>query len=40
MYLAMNRFTVPLENAAEFEELWLGRESHLHEMGGAYPSTC
>ncbi|HEY9038873.1 MAG TPA: antibiotic biosynthesis monooxygenase [Roseovarius sp.] len=34
MYLAMNRFTVPLENAAEFEELWLSRESHLHEMEG------
>lgn len=34
MYLAMNRFTVPLENAAEFEELWLSRESRLHEMAG------
>lgn len=34
MYLAMNRFTVPLENAAEFEELWLGRESKLHENPG------
>ncbi|MEN9062287.1 MULTISPECIES: antibiotic biosynthesis monooxygenase family protein [Ponticoccus] len=34
MYLAMNRFTVPLENAAEFEELWLSRESRLHELDG------
>lgn len=34
MYLAMNRFTVPIENAAEFEELWLSRESRLHEMAG------
>ena len=34
MYLAMNRFTVPLENAAEFEALWLGRDSHLKDMAG------
>ena len=34
MYLAMNRFTVPLENAAEFEELWLTRESKLQDMDG------
>ena len=34
MYLAMNRFTVPLENAAEFEELWLTRESRLKDMDG------
>lgn len=34
MYLAMNRFTVPLENAAEFEDLWLSRDSHLKEMEG------
>ncbi|MEI4262157.1 antibiotic biosynthesis monooxygenase family protein [Roseovarius sp. D0-M9] len=34
MYLAMNRFTVPLENAAEFEELWLTRESRLQDMEG------
>ena len=34
MYLAMNRFTVPLENAAEFEELWLSRDSKLHENPG------
>ncbi|WP_375688414.1 antibiotic biosynthesis monooxygenase family protein [Pseudooceanicola sp. LIPI14-2-Ac024] len=34
MYLAMNRFTVPLENAAEFEDLWLSRESKLNEMEG------
>lgn len=34
MYLAMNRFTVPLENAVEFEELWLSRESRLRELDG------
>ncbi len=34
MFLAMNRFTVPLENADAFEDLWLNRESHLHEMAG------
>jgi heme-degrading monooxygenase HmoA len=34
MYLAMNRFTVPMENAAEFEDLWLSRESRLHDMAG------
>lgn len=34
MYLAMNRFTVPLENTADFEDLWLSRESHLQDMAG------
>lgn len=34
MYLAMNRFTVPLENATAFEALWLSRESRLQEMAG------
>jgi heme-degrading monooxygenase HmoA len=34
MYLAMNRFTVPLENAAAFEDLWLSRDSRLQEMDG------
>ncbi|SEF98882.1 Heme-degrading monooxygenase HmoA [Thalassococcus halodurans] len=34
MYLAMNRFTVPLENAADFEDLWLSRESRLNELDG------
>lgn len=34
MYLAMNRFTVPLENADAFEQRWLNRESHLQEMAG------
>jgi heme-degrading monooxygenase HmoA len=34
MYLAMNRFTVRTENAAAFEALWLGRESHLHKLDG------
>ncbi|MEM7520000.1 MAG: antibiotic biosynthesis monooxygenase [Pseudomonadota bacterium] len=34
MYIAMNRFTVPSENADAFEALWLGRDSHLKEMEG------
>lgn len=34
MYLAMNRFTVTTANAAAFEALWLGRDSHLKEMDG------
>ena len=34
MFIAMNRFTVPLENAAEFEQVWLGRDSHLRGMEG------
>ncbi|MFN3208340.1 MAG: antibiotic biosynthesis monooxygenase family protein [Roseovarius sp.] len=34
MYLAMNRFTVLLENAADFEDLWLSRESRLQDMDG------
>ncbi|WP_240768771.1 antibiotic biosynthesis monooxygenase family protein [Paracoccus liaowanqingii] len=34
MFLAMNRFTVTVENAADIEALWLGRDSRLHEMDG------
>lgn len=34
MYIAMNRFTVPLENAADFEDMWLSRESRLEDMEG------
>lgn len=34
MFIAMNRFTVPLENADAFEAHWLGRESRLHELPG------
>ena len=34
MYIAMNRFTVKLENAADFENLWLNRKSHLDQMEG------
>ena len=34
MYIAMNRFTVKLENAADFENIWLNRESHLDQMEG------
>ncbi|ABG33630.1 antibiotic biosynthesis monooxygenase [Roseobacter denitrificans] len=34
MYIAMNRFTVTKTNAAAFEALWLGRDSHLKSMEG------
>jgi heme-degrading monooxygenase HmoA len=34
MFLAMNRFTVRVENAAAFEQLWLSRDSRLHELEG------
>ncbi|MDJ1016747.1 MAG: antibiotic biosynthesis monooxygenase [Paracoccaceae bacterium] len=34
MYIAMNRFTVPKENAEAFEALWLGRDSHLKGLPG------
>jgi len=34
MYLAMNRFTVPAENADDFEQVWLTRESRLNELEG------
>ena len=34
MYIAMNRFTVRTENAQAFEDLWLGRDSHLKELEG------
>ena len=34
MYIAMNRFTVTAQNAAEFEALWLGRDSYLKDAEG------
>lgn len=34
MFIAMNRFTVPAENAAAFEQLWLNRDSRLKELPG------
>ncbi|MFT6676081.1 MAG: heme-degrading monooxygenase HmoA [Sulfitobacter sp.] len=34
MYIAMNRFSVPQENADAFEAQWLNRESHLNQMQG------
>ena len=34
MYLAMNRFSVLRDNAADFEDLWLGRESRLKDTEG------
>ena len=34
MYIAMNRFTVLVENAEAFEELWLNRDSFLKDVTG------
>lgn len=34
MFVAANRFKVIPAHAAEFEQAWLTRESHLHEMEG------
>ena len=34
MYIAMNRFTVTAQNAAEFEARWLGRDSYLKDADG------
>ena len=34
MYFAMNRFSVKLENATDFEAVWLGRDSHLKGLPG------
>ena len=34
LFVAMNHFTVNPERAAEFEEHWRQRESHLHEVPG------
>lgn len=34
MYIAMNRFRVRKDCTADFEMVWLNRESYLHEMPG------
>ncbi len=34
MFIAMNQFTVNLDRAAEFEEVWRSRESHLDTLPG------
>lgn len=34
MFIAMNRFTVPVANAEAFEALWLGRDSKLYQLPG------
>ncbi|HYG87744.1 MAG TPA: antibiotic biosynthesis monooxygenase [Azospirillum sp.] len=34
MYIAMNRFKVRLDAEQDFEEVWLNREVHLHEVPG------
>ena len=34
MFIAMNRFRVIKENIEDFEQLWIARETFLHEMAG------
>ncbi|MDF2810426.1 MAG: antibiotic biosynthesis monooxygenase [Microvirga sp.] len=34
MFIAMNRFKVLKDAREEFEQRWLSRESHLHELNG------
>ena len=34
MFIAMNRFRVPVGNAEAFEDLWLNRDSHLKGLPG------
>ena len=34
MYIAMNRFKVLKDSTADFENVWLTRESYLHELPG------
>jgi heme-degrading monooxygenase HmoA len=34
MYIAMNRFKVVKDATEDFEQVWLGRDSHLGEMPG------
>lgn len=34
MFIAMNRFKVLKDAGTEFEQRWLTRESHLHELDG------
>ena len=34
MFIAMNRFKVGKDAAREFEQIWLERESRLHELHG------
>ena len=34
MYIAMNRFKVLKDCTHDFEQVWLTRESHLHELPG------
>jgi heme-degrading monooxygenase HmoA len=34
MFIAMNRFKVLKDAADDFEAIWRGRDSHLHEMDG------
>ncbi|GJE17811.1 antibiotic biosynthesis monooxygenase family protein [Methylobacterium marchantiae] len=34
MFIAMNRFKVVKDATAEFEQVWLGRDSQLGEMDG------
>ncbi len=34
MYIAMNRFKIPLGSEAAFEQVWASRDSHLKQVPG------
>jgi len=34
MYIAMNRFKVTKDTGETFEQLWMSRDSYLHELPG------
>ncbi|HEX5958350.1 MAG TPA: antibiotic biosynthesis monooxygenase [Hyphomicrobiaceae bacterium] len=34
MYIAMNRFKVMKDRTADFETVWMSRQSYLHEVPG------
>ena len=34
MFIAMNRFKVLKDRTQDFEDVWFGRRSHLHEVPG------
>lgn len=34
MFIAMNRFRVALGSEADFEKMWLSRDSHLRQVSG------
>ena len=40
MFIAMNRFHVIKGSEAAFEQVWLSRDTHLHQVRASLSSTC